>query len=84
METKEFLSRVLYWALVAFVVLVIIQVMRKIIGGSWATEAVIITLLVANIGYSFALKSSLAKIESKLSEHLGWHNGYKNGKRNGK
>ena len=65
METWK---KVLFWLLGAFVIYLIIEILRKIPGGSLATDAIVIGLLVANLGYSFY-------INSKLSEHLGWHKG---------
>ena len=65
METWQ---KVFYWLLGIFVIYLIYEILRKILGGSLATDAIVIGLLVANLGYSFY-------INSKLSEHLGWHKG---------
>jgi len=46
----------------------IIELIRKILGGSLEFEEIIIGLLIANLGYSFY-------INSKVSEHIGWHKG---------
>ncbi len=59
---------ILFWLLGIFVIYLIYEILRKILGGSLATDAIVIGLLVANLGYSFY-------INSKLSEHLGWHKG---------
>jgi len=59
---------ILFWLLGIFVVYLIYEILRKILGGSLATDAIVIGLLAANLGYSFY-------INSKLSEHLGWHKG---------
>lgn len=62
------IGKILYWIFVIFVVYLIIEIIRKILGGSWEIEELIITMLAANLGYSFYLGS-------KLSEHIGWHKG---------
>jgi len=61
-------NNLFYWLLVLFVLYLIIEIIRKIFGGSLGFEDLVIALLVANLGYSFY-------ISSKLSNHLGWHKG---------
>ena len=61
-------KKVLYWLLGIFAVYLIIELIRKILGGSLGFEEIVIGLLITNLGYSFY-------INSKLSEHLGWHKG---------
>lgn len=46
----------------------VFEIIRKILGGSWGFEELVVGLLLANLGYSFY-------INSKLSGHLGWHKG---------
>ena len=70
--------KILQWLFVIFVIYIIIEVIRNILGGSLGFEEVVITLLVANLGYTFHLHSKILDINSKLSEHLGWHRGKKN------
>lgn len=60
--------KVLYWLLVLFMIYLIIELLRKILGGSLGFEELVIGLLIANLGYSFY-------INSKLSGHIGWHRG---------
>ncbi len=62
------LQKMLYWILVIFVIYMLIELARKIFGGSLSFEALVIGLLIANLGYSFY-------INNKLSEHMGWHKG---------
>jgi len=84
MEAKELFFKVYYWILIAFVIFVIIQVIRKIFGGSWSIEELTFALVAVNVGFSFALLAHIHRVDTKITKHLGWHNGYKNGKRNGK
>ena len=65
------IEQLFYWALVIFVIYILFELMRKIIGGSLGFEEIVIGLLIANLGYSFYLNS-------KLSEHIGWHKGKDN------
>lgn len=58
-----------------FVIYVIFEVIRKILGGSLGFQDLVIVLLVANLGYSFKLHSMISKVDSKLSGHIGWHKG---------
>lgn len=67
--------KVMRWLLFAFVVYLIYQVGRKILGGSWGIEELATAFLVANLGYSFHLNSRLSVIDSKISGHIGWHRG---------
>jgi len=76
MPKRELFSNILYWVLVAIIAIVIVQIIRKIAGGSWTTEAVIIALVLANLGYSFY-------IGNILSKHIGEHKGYERGLHNG-
>lgn len=62
------IKKILKWLLVLFVIYLIIEILRKILGGSLGFEEIVIGLLIANLGYSFY-------INTKLSEHIGWHKG---------
>ncbi len=46
-------------------VIAIYQIIKKIVGGSWELEAIILALVIANFGYSFYIGNS-------LSEQRGW------------
>ena len=61
-------QKVFYWLLGVFGIYLIIELIRKILGGSLSFEEIVIALLIANLGYSF-------HINSRLSEHIGWHKG---------
>ena len=67
-------QRILYWLLILFMIYLIIELIRKLLGGSLGFEEFVIGLLIANLGYSFY-------INSKLSEHLDWHRGQNNKKK---
>ena len=67
-------EQILYWLLVIFMIYLIIELLRKIFGGSLGFEELVVGLLIANLGYSF-------HINAKLSEHIGWHKGRDNNKK---
>ena len=68
-------KKVLYWLLGIFVLYLIVELTRKILGGSLGFEELVIGLLVANLGYNIALHGKLSDVTARLSEHLGWHKG---------
>jgi len=69
-KTKKW-EIILSWLLTIFIMYLIIELLRKIFGGSLGFEELVIGLLIANLGYSFY-------INSKLSRHIGWHKGKDN------
>ena len=64
-----------YWLLVIFVAYLIVEIIRRIFGGSLGFEQVVIGLLIANLGYVINLHTKISEINASLSEHLGWHRG---------
>lgn len=50
--------------LILFGFFILYQIIRKIAGGSWSTENIIVSLLIFNIGLSFTVAIGLAKINS--------------------
>lgn len=75
MATIAIIKKVAYWVFVIFLVYLIFELIRKLIGGSLGFEELVIGLLIANLGYSFYLKGSINSLESKMSGHIGWHKG---------
>jgi len=61
--------------LMLFVLYLIIEIIRKILGGSLGFEELVIGLLIANLGYTLGLHTKLAHLQAKISEHIGWHKG---------
>ena len=51
------------------------QLIKKIFGGSWQTEGLIIATLIFNLGISWKLNSGLGKLSAKLEGHIDWHKG---------
>lgn len=74
--------KIFYWSVGLFALYLIFEVVRKILGGSLGYEAMIVGLLVANLGYIIGLHGKIIGLHGKitdvqiqLSEHLGWHRG---------
>lgn len=49
------------------------QLLRKILGGSWQTESLIIAFLFFNFGILWKLNTSFLKLDSKFEGHMSWH-----------
>ncbi|MDP2908635.1 MAG: hypothetical protein Q8N77_02400 [Nanoarchaeota archaeon] len=67
------LEDIIKTALVLFAVYIIYQVLRKILGGGWSIEQIILSLLILNIGWT-------ALLQRQLSSHIGEHKGYRLGR----
>ena len=52
--------------LILFGLFLAYQIFLKIIGGSWQTEAIMIALLIFNLGLTW-------KITLDFSNHINWH-----------
>lgn len=46
------------------------QLVLKIVGGSWMTEAIIIALLFFNLGITWKINMSLVELEGKFNGHM--------------
>jgi len=58
-----------------FVIYIIIELVRKLLGGSLGFEELVIGLLTTNLAYTFGLHSKLSSLNAKFAEHIGWHKG---------
>lgn len=63
-------------------IIVIIQILRILFGGSWSVEAVILALMAVNItltfsivGFLFHINDKVANIDKKIHGHIEWHRG---------
>ena len=77
-KIKELIQKIIYVVFILFLIYLIFELIRKLLGGSLGFEELIIGLLIANLGYSFYLRGSITKIDSKISGHMGWHKGKDN------
>lgn len=74
-SNQELLKKIVYWIFLIFLVYLIYELSRKLFGKSLGFEELVIGLLIANLGYSFYLRESINKVDSKISGHIGWHKG---------
>lgn len=74
-KAKELLQKIIYWIFLIFLVYLIYELLSKLFGRSLGFEELVIGLLIANLGYSFYLRDSINKLDSKICGHLGWHKG---------
>ena len=76
-----------------FSVIVIIQMLRFIFGGSWETQDIVVSLLMLNIMVTFSLNNrlnnnisnlnnKLFQVDKKITSHLAWHQGKDNSQKN--
>jgi len=69
--------------------IIIIQMVRMLIGGSWAVEDVILALVIFNLSMGFGIggylvylnekiskvNEKISKVDAKITGHFGWHKG---------
>ncbi len=77
MSIIQIIASILFFILA---VLIVYQIVRSIIGGSWTTENIIVSLVILNLTTTLILIGYIYKLNNKISAHLGWHKGYENGK----
>ncbi len=65
------LRKTIYIIFLLFLGYLIYELTKKLLGGSLGFEELVIGLLIANLGYSFYLKDSINKVDSKVSGHIG-------------
>lgn len=77
-KKQEIPKKILYWIFLLFLVYLIYELLRKLLGWSIGFEELVIGLLIANLGYSFYLMECINRTDSKISGHIGWHKGKNN------
>lgn len=87
------LTKLDFWELISLVsqlfayliaLILIAQIIRTILGGSWQIEDIILALVIFNLtigfgigigGYLIHLNNKISEVDSKLEGHFGWHKG---------
>lgn len=72
MKKRELLDKLQFILIIILIIsglFIAYQIIRKILGGSWETENIIIALLMFNIGLTFSLTISHIKLNSD-HQHL--------------
>jgi|TARA_B100001971_G_scaffold199270_1_gene209680 hypothetical protein len=59
--------------LILFGLFIAYQLLLKIIGGSWQNEAIVIGLLMLNLGLTWKLALNSYKLDMKFDRHIDWH-----------
>ena len=59
--------------LILFGLFIIYQLLKKIVGGSWQSEGLIIALLIFNMGLIWKLSMNFYKLDMKFDGHIKWH-----------
>ncbi len=57
-------------------IILIVQLWKSLVGGTWAVEDVILALLIFNITLTFGLNAKIAKVNTKIESHVSWHRGH--------
>ena len=63
-KTFKIIETALVTILFIFGLFLVYQILKKALGGSWETENIIISLLIFNIGLTFTIGLSMAKLKS--------------------
>jgi len=71
-EVTSIIAQVIAYILA---IILIIQIVRAILGGTWAVEDIILALLIFNLTITFGIGGYLISLNNKISGHLGWHKG---------
>ena len=55
--------------------ILIVQLWKSLVGGTWAVENVMLALLILNLTLTFGLYGKIAKVNTKIESHISWHRG---------
>ena len=69
-------------------IILVIQILRAIFGGSWKIEEIILMLVLFNLtitfgtgGYLVSLSNKISNVNTKIEGHIQWHKGKDNSKK---
>lgn len=81
-DIGEFLSIIAQIAAYILGLILIVQIVRLILGGSWEIEDVILAIVIFNLtitfgigGYLIHLHNIISRVDKKLHGHIEWHRG---------
>ncbi len=63
-KMRNYIENVVITILILLGLFIIYQIIKKVFGGSWTTDSIIISLLIFNLGCVFTIGLSLAKLKS--------------------
>jgi len=61
-------------------VIIIIQLIKTLLGGSWDAQDIIVALVILNITISFMIMGHLNHLSKRIHGHIQWHRGRDNEK----
>ncbi|MBS3151268.1 hypothetical protein J4443_02715 [Candidatus Woesearchaeota archaeon] len=71
-------------------IIIIIQIIKSLFGGTWEIENIILAIVIFNLtitfsigGYLLSLNTKIAKIDKKIHGHVEWHKGKDSGNKKG-
>ena len=66
-------------------VILIVQILRALLGGTWEIENIILAIVIFNLtisfgigGYLIHLNNKVSKVDKKIHGHIEWHRGRDN------
>ena len=71
-EIMSVIAQIFAYVLAA---IIIFQIIKILLGGSWEIETVIFALLVLNITITFSIINKISKVEKIIYGHIEWHKG---------
>ncbi|MBW2967252.1 hypothetical protein KY362_02080 [Candidatus Woesearchaeota archaeon] len=74
MKQKIF-ERILFYLWVAFAIYLIIELIKKILGGSLTTDNLVIGFLMGIVTMLFKVIMMIYEVDRKLTAHISWHKG---------
>ena len=75
MNIWEILSIIAQIVAYILAIIVVVQIIKLLLGGSWRIEEVILTLLVVNITLTLGIMGYLMKLNNVIYGHIEWHKG---------
>ncbi len=77
-DIYETLSIIAQIAAYIIAIIIAIQIIRILLGGSWEIESVILALLVLNLTITFSIINKISRVEKIIHGHIEWHKGRDN------
>lgn len=69
-------------------IIIIIQILRSLFGGTWEVENIILAIVILNLtitfgigGYLLSLNNRVSQIDKKIHGHIEWHKGKESNKK---
>lgn len=91
-DSSEILSLIGQFLAYLLGIIIIIQILRSLFGGTWEIENLILAIVIFNLTITFSLggyllnsnrnlNSKIANIDKKIHGHIEWHKGKNSNKK---